>query len=224
MISIQHAIYINLDSREDRRAHMEAMLADANLQCERLSATRLSKAPEDIGLKMVPRLSGHKGVASIWLSHQRALNRFLSISEESTDHGAYVLLEDDVKVLKPKYLKTPLPLPRGLPDDWEILMLSPRFRWNNKDKVPPEDKRKYFVSPYKAGTWIDLKEARRDFVITGAHYVIFKSPSVVTNVLDHMKQTPLRDVDTFYASSFKSYGIQLPEVTTGGFDSDHNYE
>jgi hypothetical protein len=203
---------------------MESLLSGAKWKCERLSATRLAESPESIGLKMIPRLAGHKGVASIWLSHQRALNRFLAVSEESEKSGAYVLLEDDVNVLNPAYLKNPLPLPTGLSGDWEIILLSPRFRWNNKKKMPPEDKGKAFVTPFRIRTWINLKKARENFIITGAHYVIFRNRAVVSKVLDRMKERSLHDVDGFYASNFKTYGIRLPEVTAGGFDSDHNYE
>lgn len=223
-VSVQYAVYINLDERDDRRSHMESILSSAGWEYERLSATRLEESPESAGLKMIPRLTGHKGVASIWLSHERALNRFLAVAEKGGKTGAYILFEDDVKVLSPTYLQNPLPLPEGLSDDWEIILLSPRFRWKNKANIPPEDEGKYFTTPYEKEAWVNLNQARDKFIITGAHYVIFRDQAVVSKVLDRMKERSLYDVDNFYVSDFRTYGVRLPEVTAGGFGSDHNYE
>ncbi|WP_347331347.1 hypothetical protein [Marinimicrobium locisalis] len=224
-VEIERAIYINLDDREDRRSHMEKLLSNAQWDYERLAATRLEQSPEDAGLQMLPRLKGHKGVASIWLSHERALERFASLARQRSGHtGAYILFEDDVKVLDSACLQNPLPLPDGLPESWEIVLLTPRFRWKDKVNVPPEYEGKYFVVPYEEREWVNLNEARAQYIVTGAHYVIFRNGAVVEKVLAHMKDRSLYDVDNFYVNDFDTFGVRLPEVTAGGFGSDHNYD
>lgn len=220
-IEIEKAFYINLDDRVDRRRHVEELMKSSDIDLERFSAVKLTQAPEELGFAMRKSVLGHKGIASIWCSHMGVLERILSSHEENSD-GAFLVLEDDVQINKEKYRKKKLIFDIAIPMDLEIALISPRFRWRDRSKAPDSQKESYFAEPPKAMDWLSLPELYNDFIITGAHYVVFRNLKVVRSVLSKMRSTPIYDVDNFYASEFCSYALVDDSVGAGGFGSDHN--
>jgi GR25 family glycosyltransferase involved in LPS biosynthesis len=86
MNSIKHIFYINLDSRPDRKEHVEKQLQILGLQGERFPAIRLSNGR--IGCSM---------------SHLKCLE----IAKER-DWEHVLILEDDIEFLHPKLFETQL--------------------------------------------------------------------------------------------------------------------
>lgn len=94
-------VYINLDEHTERRALLQAELAAAGVQAQRLSAVRWARlpAPEQARLYSdalnrrqhhVPLVAGEKGC---YASHLRACQALLASA-----HPALVVLEDDVQI------------------------------------------------------------------------------------------------------------------------------
>jgi len=157
-------------------------------------------------------------VASIWLSHKDALEKFSAINGS----GGYLLLEDDVAIAstfwtsKKDYLK-------GLPSDWEVVLLSPRYRYRRPEDASPEEQGKRLAKSPNGDAPVFLPQAAKKYIITGAHFCIFRNKMVVDKVLEKLKSSAqVCDVDNFYVVNFKTYGIRCSEIGTAGFSSDHN--
>lgn len=216
-IGIDLLLYINLDYREDRRIHMEHQLVECPWPVERLSATRLEVSPEEAGINMHPTLTGKRGVASIWLSHKKALTKFLLNAK--TD--AFVLLEDDVVIFN-EFWSHNSDLLSGLSADWEIVLLTPKYRYRKKIEIPESEVGKKYARPPNGRKPVFLPNAAKKYIITGAHFCIFRNSDVVKKVLKRMELTEeIYDVDKFYVLNFNSYGVQANHISSGGFGSDH---
>lgn len=215
-IKIDHVYFINLDDRQDRLNHMESQLSACPWPHSRISAIRLESEPEKIGLKMVPSLQGRRSVASIWLSHQKAL-------EEALNHGgtdSFIILEDDVHIGQ-AYWKKAFTLPQSLPKNWDMILLSPKYRSRNKD-LEGQEKRKKFIRAPVGQSPVLMKGAMKEYICTGAHFFVFRSRLIIERILKKMKGTQkLYHVDRFYMRETKSYGIYFPEIWAGGLGSDH---
>ncbi len=207
--------YINLDYRQDRNEHMLRTLAACPCPFRRIAATRLDRPPEDLGIGMVPRLRGAAGVASIFLSHQKALEDAL----EAGVSGRFALLEDDVRIDAPFWEMEPEEL---FPDsEFDILFLSPRYR----RKAPgPNGERIYVAKPYGYG-FVNLSDAMKDYIVTGAHFLVFPNRSAIVRVLDKMHAcTEHMDVDLFYMLTANCLGLHLECIGTAPLGSDHRVD
>ena len=219
-VDVGGVVYINLDSRTDRNENMLGQLSDCRWPIERLSATRLERDPEEHGLKMLPRLAGRRGVASIWLSHKAAIER---LSEHATsDDEVFVLLEDDV-VINNEFWLEKLQLPAGLPPDWELLLLTPKYRWRDIEAAPEDERNRNYAKAPSGGKPTLLSKALKTYLVSGAHFVVFRNRKILRDVIAKMEATPeLFDVDLFYARALKSYGVRNRHISSGGFGSDHD--
>ena len=94
-------VYINLDEHVERRALLQAELAAAGVQAQRLSAVRWARLPTEEQARLysealnrqqhhVPLVAGEKGC---YASHLQACQALLA-----SPHPALVVLEDDVQL------------------------------------------------------------------------------------------------------------------------------
>lgn len=206
-LKLDRVFYINLDTRTDRRKHMERILADCPVPVERISGVVLDKDPEELGIKMQRQRTGQRGPAGIWLAHKAVLKRAL----ETEGDGAIALLEDDLWLTRNFWGKD-LAVPGPLPENWDMIMLSPRLR-----TLKPLDG--MYFAPVALQRPLQLKNL--PFVASGAHFVIFRNRDTVRKVLDALEGAEVTDVDLFYVTDLITYGVSNPNVAAGGFGSDH---
>lgn len=216
-MAVAGVTYINLDNRPDRRAHMEALLADCPWPHRRFAAIRLTEPPQKLGIRMRDKVRGAMAVASIWQSHQGALAGFL----DSAEDGHFVLLEDDVQI-EPAFWGD-LPAFFGqLPADWRMLMVSSRYRERGVPASAGAGPRKRFVAAPAGPRPQPLKPLAATHFCTGAHFCMFRDKGAVRAILDEMAACrEIHDVDVFYANLEGTYGVPNRRVSAGGFGSDH---
>ena len=216
-IEIVRVYFINLATRIDRLNHMRKQLEKCSWPTERIEAIRLTEDPIDLGLKVIPRLEGQRHFVGIWLSHRKALEAASRRDEE----GAFILLEDDVLV-RPDMWVTKLSLSVNLKSDWEILLLSPRYRNNLARVTNPEPSARKWIKAPLGSQPVLLRSIRSKFICSGAHFCVFRNKDVVHKVLALMTACDqLYDVDLFYLSRFITYGVYDERVTTAHYGSDH---
>lgn len=218
MILIEKALYINLDSRADRKEHMENLLKSTNLDYERFSAIRLEKPLDTYGIRVSPSANNKGSIASIWLSHRYVLEEFLKSDDEEK---SFLLLEDDVKfkLKNNNDLLVALGLESCVLDnlDWEMLMISPRYIV----RKPSPDSTKKFSPPPNNGNLIKANVALKDYKVSGAHFCIFQNKAAIRSVLQRMQEMEeLVHVDHFYVKYCKSYLITSKAVGTEHLGSD----
>ena len=216
-IDVEGVFFINLDSRTDRLENITRQVRDCHWDVSRISAIRLEDEIGDLVLKLQPHLGDKVHVASIWLSHQKALKAAL----KNSNNGAIILLEDDVRV-SDQFWSDKLQLPDNLPEDWEIIFFSPRYRVNKNGPLKDYNGKKWLDAPHGTEPVL-LRSLRGKYVMTGAHFVVFKDSQVIRKVLDRMALTnEVYDVDRFYLAEFNTYGIDNKKIGTGPFGSDHD--
>ena len=216
-INIDAVFYINLDFRTDRLENINRQLRDCRWDTKRISAVRLEGSANDAGLKLQPQLEGKTHVASIWLSHQKALNEAL----KQDNGGAFILLEDDVRIADDFWSDT-LQVSESLPKDWDIIFFSPRYRVNKNGPLKDYVGKKWLDAPTGKDPVL-LRSLRGKYIMTGAHFVVFKNAAVIEKVLKKMAALPeIYDVDRFYLAEFNTYGIDNKKIGTGPFGSDHH--
>lgn len=212
--------YVNLDHRTDRRAHMERLLKDAPCPVERIPATRLDGTPEAHGIGMANTYEGQIGTASCYLSHKRALERALEVISD----GPFAVLEDDIH-FDDHLWRRDIGL-HLLPDDWEVVCVSPRFR-NRKPKfrdwLAPRVglSAQTFTQPISSNRPVAAKKLTPRYIITGSHFMLFRTRSAIERVL--AKMAPLRDVrhvDLFYIEEFRTYVVKGKGIRAGDFGTD----
>ncbi len=214
---IDGVFYINLDFRIDRQENMARQLKNCKWPVSRISAVRLENGPQEAGIKLQPQLAERIHVASIWLSHKVAIENAI----EAGQSGASILLEDDVRVAD-SFWSDELNLPDSLPEDWEIIFYSPRYRVNKNGPLKDYKGKKWMDAPH-GDKPVLLKKLRGTYIMTGAHFVVFKNRTVMGSVLDKMIATEeVYDVDRFYMAEFNTYGIDSKLIGTGPFGSDHD--
>ena len=216
-IEIDRVYFINLAMRSDRLKHMRRQLKQCSWPTERIEAIRLEEDPVDLGLKVIPRLEGQRHFVGIWLSHRKALEAASGRDEE----GAFILLEDDVRV-RPDMWGAKLSLSVSLKSDWEILLLSPRYRKNLAQSNNSEPSGRKWIKAPLGDQPVLLRSIRSKFICSGAHFCVFRNKDVVHKVLALMAACDrLYDVDLFYISRFITYGVDDERVTTAHYGSDH---
>lgn len=216
-IDVSRVYFINLASRTDRLEHMHRQLKGCPWPVERVEAVRLDQDPRELGYEVLPRLQGQWHFVGIWLSHMRALENAM----EHGEPGAIIVLEDDVRI-RPDLWATRLSLSAKVAGPWDIIFLSPRYRQNTNGKTMSHSKvRKWVKVPF--GTQpVLLQSIRSSFVCTGAHFCIFHDLDTVRKVVSLMKECPqLCDVDLFYLSQFRTYGLDDPRISTAALGTDH---
>ena len=206
--------YINLDHRTDRRTHMTKKLARAPVPAKRLSAVQFTQPPEDLGIPMRPEVAGQAAVAAIFRSHQKAIEAALAYD----DTGHAVVLEDDCH-FSHSIWKRDIGLNK-LPDDWQLVLVSPRFR---KINPPPKWSRlsfwqkanpfreKYWLQPLADGEARRSRELTKSYVITGTHFLIYRDHAALRTAQALMANCKALDnVDQFFPSRYA--GVLRPSV------------
>ncbi len=217
--------YINLEDRRDRRAHMEELLEESPWPSARVDAVRLDGPPEDHGIKMNERYVGAIGVASVFLSHIRTLEAFLTEPED----GLFVLLEDDVHFTPDFLAKGVLAL--DMPEAWDVMMVSPRFRWRDPERSGlfglgiyhklRRILRGNFTRPIANKGVVRLQDWTDRFHVSGSHFTVFRSRDAVQRILDHMRAVPeIYYIDNYYVKDCDALGVDSPEVWAGSYGSD----
>jgi len=206
---LARATYINLDSRTDRLAHIEALFSDAIWHPDRTSAVRYDALTDNVSVRHKTR--GAVAVASIWQSHKNVLCEFLDNEED----GLFVTLEDDLR-MKKSFWESVFP---SLPDDWRMLMVSPRYRTRASDDMPGS---RDFVPPPHGSNPVHLPEMNAEYHCTGAHFLIFRNKSAVQSIVHEMDCIrDVYDVDVFFSELHGVYGYNNDSIGAGGFGSDH---
>jgi GR25 family glycosyltransferase involved in LPS biosynthesis len=215
-MNIDKVLYINLDERPDRNAHMMQILSGCPWPVERIQAVRLTKEPSALGIKLAERHRNAPHVASIFLSHKRALNEAL----KSAGTGSIIILEDDV-MISPKVYGQLQDDVFAFPDDGEVLMLSVRYR--NKPITKEEIERRFLDRPFMYET-VSAKSARVQYIATGAHFYIVRNRDVVVNILEKMDAVPyIEDVDIWMMENTSCYFAHCDYVgTKSSLGSNHN--
>lgn len=196
--------YINLDFRTDRNDYMLEQIKNSNWKFERISAVRLTKQPRELGIPLRANCKKHPHVASIFLSHKKALEAALSHKED----GVFLVVEDDVRF---DFSSKPSPiLPCNLPQCWEVAMVSPRF----KTHVEGNDWRTV-PTPLEFSA-IAAAEFAKSHKVTGAHFCLFKNKEAVSKVLYKMHNPDVvYDIDYWYQEQTLCYLWHDDRVGTG---------
>lgn len=216
-ITVSQLFFINLAMRTDRLAHMRAQLEGCRWPVQRIEAVRLQEDPRNLGYEVVARLEGKRHFVGIWLSHRRALEAALEVEQP----GAVILLEDDVSINTDLW-SSELSLPAVLNSDWEILLLSPRYRLPRGSANSTQTRNKWIKRPF-GDQPILLSSARRKYVCSGAHFCVFRDQDVIRRTLTKMDACEaLYDVDLFYITQLKTYGLEDARVATAHYGSDHH--
>lgn len=216
-IGVSRVYFINLASRTDRLDHMRRQLKGCQWPVERVEAVRLKQDPQKIGYKLLPRLQGQWHVVSIWLSHMKAIESAAGRHEP----GAILILEDDVSI-RPETWAGKLSFQVNLPNQWEVLFISPRYRKNAQRNVSSSQEGKKWIKAPFGSKPVLLQSVRSSYVCTGAHFCVVRDVETAKTILTTMQQiSQVYDVDLFYLSQFRTYGIEDSRVTTAPFGSDH---
>jgi GR25 family glycosyltransferase involved in LPS biosynthesis len=101
MNDIQHAFYINLLSRPDRKQHVEEQLQIIGLKAERFNAIKLPN-----------------GALGCSMSHLKCLE---TAKEKKWSH--VLIVEDDIKFLDPNLFKTQLNTFLTKHNDWDVVII-----------------------------------------------------------------------------------------------------
>lgn len=207
--------YINLDERTDRRAHMTELLRKCPYPTRRIRAIRLKRPPEAFGFGMTVRLHGAAGVASIFLSHRKALLDALG----TVDGGGFVLLEDDVHLGRRFWTRDiagAMP-----PEGYDVSFVTPRYRPPKRLGRNHTGPRCFLHKPLGDGL-VELSGALKSYIITGAHCLIFRDVDAIAKAVRLMDRCrSYYNVDEFYLRRLRACGIHVDEVRAGDFGSDH---
>jgi len=102
MENIKHALYINLDSRKDRKEHVEKQLEKIGIKAERFNAIKMAN-----------------GAIGCTMSHLRCIQ---TAKEKGWDH--LLILEDDVEFLNPGLFKTQFNEFLNSNIEWDVVLLA----------------------------------------------------------------------------------------------------
>ena len=208
--------YINLDLRPDRNEHVIRSLGGCPWPYQRVQAVRLERPPSDLGYNLAKRHTSRPHVASIWLSHEKALRTALTCE----DDGLFIVLEDDIQ-LSPKLWDRPAPVPDDMPSDWEMIIVSPRYRVRPVNPRSVEAPR-WLDKPFGKAL-VSAPNASRDVIVTGAHFCVFRDKAAITSVLEKMDTAPeIDDVDIWFLANAGCYTWHNDYVgTKGALGSNH---
>lgn len=206
LIPVDYAVFINLDDRTDRLAHMEFVLRNCPWPVERVAGVRLTSVEETNG-----EVGKNLAVLGIWRSHQKALQR----GRENLREGALVLLQDDVWIDE-ELFRSGIRLPQTLPEDWEVVLVTPRYRLRKPDGGPKWRRKPFGYKP------VSLRSAYKTYIVNGAHFCVFRNRAAVDTVLSAIEKAEFRtNFDRFLALNFRTYGVHLDVVKAGHLGSDN---
>ena len=190
-LHIGHVFYINLDQRprsRPARARPPRGVPLAQHAC-------LRHTPDAIALK-ASATSSHRDipviphVASIFLSHRKVLD----LASTSRSDDAFVMLEDDVQI-SPKLYSHPFPAPALVSPDWEMMLVSVRFR---KPAPSGSTELLWQSKPFDHAV-VTASQARRELIATGAHFCIVRDSATAASIVRRMDQaTFIEDVDIWF--------------------------
>jgi hypothetical protein len=218
--------YVNLDERADRRRHMEANLAAVRDKAERVSAVRLKNSPESQGIRMKAEHVGAASIASIFLSHMKAVETAINKCSD----GAAVLLEDDCHFPR-NIWSLDLGISR-LPESWQLILVGQRFRAVGTPSVRPRltmierlnpFRQRYWAKPLQDGEGRSSKELTARFIASGAHFVIFRNVAALQCTLKAMRDIEeVYHVDRFYSERIsEAYSLSSSKIFASGFGTDN---
>jgi glycosyl transferase family 25 len=98
---IKHAYYINLDSRPDRKQHVEEQMNIIGIQAERFKAIRLPN-----------------GAIGCSMSHLKLLE-----TAKANNFSHILIVEDDIKFLNPELFKSQLNIFLSNHKGWDVVLL-----------------------------------------------------------------------------------------------------
>jgi glycosyl transferase family 25 len=110
---INHAFYINLDHRCDRKAHVEIQLESIGIRGQRFNAIKMPN-----------------GAIGCSMSHLKLLQNAL---KNGLDH--ILIVEDDIQFLDPELFKTQINTFLSNRNDWDVILLA----GNNMPPYDPVD-------------------------------------------------------------------------------------
>lgn len=196
---VDKVFYINLDQRPDRNQHILKLLAECPWPYERVPAVRLQAPPETLGYKLAERHKKQPHVASIFLSHRRALETATTIDGA----GYIIVLEDDVMISQ-KFYSTKLSELGRLPNNWEMLLISVRYR--AKQEMRDQAGNSLWLNKPFGHWFVWADDVSNAFIATGTHFCVFRSRQVAESIVRRMDSTPeIEDVDAWYMKNTNCY-------------------
>lgn len=137
---IQHALYINLENRADRRTHVEKELTKIGVNATRFNAIKVAN-----------------GAIGCSMSHLKCLQ----IAKENGWSHVFIC-EDDIQFLDPELFKTQLnTFLKNHPDDWDVVLLA----GNNMPPFQPIDDTCVKVTQCQTTTGYIVKQHYYDTLI-----------------------------------------------------------
>jgi hypothetical protein len=191
-------LFINLAFRKDRLENMLYLLAKSHFPVRRFEAVWLE--PEEQQSYMIaPWFDKTSSVVGIFLSHMECIELAL----ENQNDGGIVVLEDDVE-FDPDLFTRPLALPASLPDTWEVIMGTPRYRCKLAADITGEKPR----APWLGQPWgrnpVRLADASKTFHCNGTHFLVYKNNEAARNVLKAMQEAKFIKVRTVFSRAFRT--------------------
>jgi GR25 family glycosyltransferase involved in LPS biosynthesis len=202
---VEGIFFINLATRDDRRAWMEAQLVQfaPNIRFERKEGVKLSGFAEAISIdEFKPYLldrpvtnaikTGIKPNAafavSVYLSHISLYHHIMTNISSLNREAYYLVLEDDA-MLVPFWEMSLYELISELPDDWQVLRIGMWGNNRSEDEIAPG------VFAARQPFWLPNNE----FFYGGAHAVVLRR-STLPKFLESFRQIPITDIDSMLTS------------------------
>lgn len=175
--------YINLESRRDRREHMETMLTTLGVDYERFNAIQPTFDDIKYGkykhlyTKFIPRFKNYidtqtmtrlaTGILGVWLSQ-------LNIHQSQAGNSEpYVILEDDVVFTQKTLVQLNKMLSWKKIADWDII----RSTWHSGNVCEK------MVGVNHDSIFASFRE--KHFIAGGAHFCVFKDASKIAKYMLH---------------------------------------
>jgi hypothetical protein len=93
---IENVLYINLDSREDRKQHIEDMLSSCPYKYQRIAGVNLSDTNGYDVFNPNASIYSSTGILGCFLAHKKAMEYLLGISKNVDSYS--ILIEDDAYI------------------------------------------------------------------------------------------------------------------------------
>jgi hypothetical protein len=140
----------------------------------------------------------------------------MEIMLDNEKDGLSILLEDDV-IIKKEIFDRDVLLPRDMPANWDICLLSPRFKRLRTESSKIE----WIASPFGTDPAL-VSRVDSDIQVTGAHFCVFNGLAAVERTLNQMQGAPeWYDVDLWYMSEMRCCVWNTDLVGTAPLGSNH---
>lgn len=188
--------YINLEKSKDRKAHMEKMLSELNLDYERFEAICPTIKEIKFGKfkKFYERaVQNLKKYVKLERFHSKAIGAFgcylshLSIHESQLSNPEpYIILEDDIKLTKETFSLYKDFISNKVYKDWDII----RSIWySNKEVVK-------IKGVHRNSKFSEKHETHN--LYGGSHFCVFRNAKKIVNYLSSENVT---EIDALYSTS-----------------------